>query len=61
MGEVSLVVRWLRLHIPVQGVGVQFLVGELDPASPTAWPKGKNKGMGGSQVASLGVLTVASS
>ena len=28
----SLVVHWVRLHAPVQGVWVQSLVRELDPA-----------------------------
>ena len=29
LGGISLVVLWLRLHLPVQGLQVQFLVGEL--------------------------------
>ena len=30
----SLVVQWLRLHLPVQGVQVQSLVGELRSHMP---------------------------
>jgi len=37
----SLVVQWLGLHLPVQGMKVQFLVRELDPQA--SWPKTKTE------------------
>ena len=36
LGGISLVVLWLRLHLPVQGLQVQFLVGELRSHMPSS-------------------------
>ena len=38
----SLVVQWLRLYSPMQGVQVQFLVGELRPHTPRSQKKKQN-------------------
>ena len=36
---ISLEVQWLRLHLQIQGVQVQFLVGELSKIPHALWPK----------------------
>ena len=43
MGGTSLVVQWLRLHLPMQGVWVQSLVAELRSHMPPGQKKTEHK------------------